>query len=552
MVLAALFALLVSQHADSTALLRRARLAQTDFEWARKLRLPFAVARTGGGCDARIGRFCYWHDASARRPPPEPAEIGAARERLIRMLDSVADRVPGDEWIAGQRVRYLLEAGRPADALAAARHCRATPWWCEALDGLARHVAGDYPGADQAFRTALAHMPASTRCRWTDLSVLLEGRVGRAYGRLGCDERTRRNPRIWWLAQPLLSRAGNDRRTEHFARRTLAHAWRDAASPYGLQNGSDQTELMERYGWPVGWSQSVSPAGPDAGRTVIGSEREPSYHFLPESLAVPGPTVPGDAPWARERYAPAYADAFEFIEPEIAAFRRGDSTVVIAIWDLSQDTLFRGLEREAALVLARDEMTVPVVTRQAGAAVSGLLVARAPWEPGLVSLEITAPAERRAARGRLGLRMLRPPGQRVVVSDLLAFDPSDSLPTDLSDVLPAAHSLLDLPRGTRVGLYWEVYGLAAGGERLATAVRVVPERIGWLRRAAGSLGLASRPRRAELAWTESGVPRNGVAPRALVLDLSTLPPGDYRIEVTVRAEGAPAAVAARPMRIVPQ
>jgi hypothetical protein len=363
-------------------------------------------------------------------------------------------------------------------------------------------------------------MPASLRCRWTDVSVLLAGPLGRRYGRLGCEERAALNPRIWWLARPLLAHAGNDRRTEHFARLTLAFAWRDAASPYGLLSGDDLTELMERYGWPVAWSLSLS-SGLEAGRTVIGSEREPSFHFLPESLAAPGAVGRDDAPWARERYAPAYVDAFEFFEPDIAAFRRGDSTLVIALYDLAGDTLFRGLRPDAALVLARDERTTPVVARRAGTADAGVLTASAPWHPRVVSLEITAPAARRAARGRAALRDPRPPGTRVVVSDLVAFAPGDSLPADLEEVLPHVRSLVDLPQGSRVGLYWEVYGVAAVGERLATAVSVVPERVGWLRRAAGSLGLARRPRRVRLAWSESGMPRDGVSPRALVVDLST-------------------------------
>src|SRR2546425_1895409 len=31
---------------------------------------------------------------------------------LLAVLDDAGARLPGDEWIAGQRVRYLVEAGR--------------------------------------------------------------------------------------------------------------------------------------------------------------------------------------------------------------------------------------------------------------------------------------------------------------------------------------------------------------------------------------------------------------------------------------------------------
>jgi hypothetical protein len=544
-----LLTLLVSSQLDSATLSRRARAAQAAFEGARRVRLPTVLGGAGGECDLRIGRFCYWYDPGARPPPPEPSSIGTARERLIRVLDSVAARIPGDDWVAGQRVRYLMEAGRTDDAVGAARHCRGTPWWCAALEGLARHVAGDYGVADSVFRVALGQMPLSERCRWTDLTPLLEAPLRGRYRRLDCDARQALNARIWWLARPLLAPVGNDRRTEHYARLTMARMWRDAASPFSMR-GDDVTELIMRYGWPRAWSQTLT-SSVVADRTVIGSEREPSYHFLPESLVAPGAVMEGDLPLARERYAPAYADTFVFFDPELSAFRRGESTLVVAVYDLTGDALFRDVRRDAALVLGHDEEAPPVVVRRPEAPIAGVLVATAPWMAHLSSLEIIASSERRAAVGRRALRTLRPIRGRVVVSDLLAFEPQDSLPANLAATVPHTRTLLHVPGGSRVGLYWEVYGLAPGGEVLATSVSVAPERVGWLRRVVGAVGLARRPRRVEIEWQETGLPLDGLSPRALVVDLSTLPPGEYRITVRVRAHGTDAAFATRQLRIVP-
>jgi hypothetical protein len=551
MVVAAVLMLLGAPPLDSAALLRRAHRAQADFEWRRIARLPLGSARAGGECDAVIGRFCYWHDATAAHPPSEPAEISTARERLIAVLDSVADSLPGDEWVVGQQVRYLIEAARPADALRRLRSCEATRWWCEALGGLAYHVAGDFAAADRLFQTALVDMSPAQRCRWTDLSALLEGPLSRRYARLDCADRRSLNTRIWWLAQPLWSRVGNDRRTEHFARLTLAMTWRQSASPYGLVNGDDLTELTARYGWPVGWARSTPSSGLDVRRVVIGSEREPAFHFVPESLAFPGATGRDDRPWATERYAPAYLDTFAFFEPKVAAFRRGDSSLVVTRFDFATDTLFRAKAPAVALVLARDALTPLVIERWNGVPDSGVLVAHAPWAARGASLEILAPAARRAARGRTVLRDLWPRNARLVVSDLLPFEPRDSLPQDLEEVLARVRSLTEARRGSRVGLYWEVYGAAATGEPLTTSVSVTPAHRGWLGRVAGVLGLTRRPRPVEVDWRETVVSRDGVAARALVVDLSTLPAGAYHIEVRLRGAGGASASATRALRIVP-
>src|SRR2546426_5521256 len=93
------------------------------------------------------------------------------------------------------------------------------------------HVAGDYAGADSAYRIALRDMPRDERCRWTDVSLLLDGELARRYRRLPCDERGAFEERLWWLAQPLYSLSGNDRRSEHLARATMARIEQDARSP---------------------------------------------------------------------------------------------------------------------------------------------------------------------------------------------------------------------------------------------------------------------------------------------------------------------------------
>src|SRR5437870_5020027 len=132
-------------------------------------------------------------------------------------------------------------------ALATARACRAAPWWCQALTGLAWHLAGDFGAADSAYRAALDAMPSDERCRWSDVAPLLDGALARRYRRLRCDERGAFEQRLWWLAQPLYSLPGNDRRTEHLARATMARIEQDARSTYDVPWSDDLREVTLRF-----------------------------------------------------------------------------------------------------------------------------------------------------------------------------------------------------------------------------------------------------------------------------------------------------------------
>src|SRR5687768_7134945 len=103
---------------DSAADLRAARRAQRTFEDDRRTHLVLDIDNGRGACDATIGRFCYWYRPS--EAPPEPDAIGQARMLLLARLDAAAARWPADDWIAGQRVRYLVEQGWADSAMVAA------------------------------------------------------------------------------------------------------------------------------------------------------------------------------------------------------------------------------------------------------------------------------------------------------------------------------------------------------------------------------------------------------------------------------------------------
>src|SRR5688572_411600 len=172
-------------HTDSVEISRRARDLQARFERRRRQMLPRFYTGEAHHC-LIIGRFCEWHpNLKDYVVPDEGNNIRRARAELLRDLERASATVPGDDWIVGQRIRYLVES-RDTVAIGVARSCRATKWWCEALLGLSLHVTGNFAAADSAFSSALNDMPTLTRCYWTNLSPLLDDDIRGTYRRMPC------------------------------------------------------------------------------------------------------------------------------------------------------------------------------------------------------------------------------------------------------------------------------------------------------------------------------------------------------------------------------
>ena len=539
---------------DSVAVLRSARRAQAAFEATRRFSLPELPSGSTGGRSEIIGRIRLWFesDGDEERVLPEPPRIRSARARLLTTLQQASATLPGDEWIAGQQVRYLMEDSQPQQAARVAAQCRAVRWWCDALTGLVRHVTADYAGADSAFTAALAEMPDEERCHWNDISTLLEGEPAERYRTLDCADRAAFETRWWWLAQPLYSLAANDRRTEHFARVVRARMEEGRRTPHGMLWGDDLREVLMRYGWSTWWTRDES-AYPlvQSDPNVTGHGPSGAVQFAPSAHALADPTAatPGDwsldPPKAREQYAPAYAAKFTYLEHQEALFRRRDSCLVVAAPDLSADTLFAGRAVRVALALAADEHA-SVIARDSGVATAPrAVVAAAPCQPYLLSLEADAPHERHVARARYGVTLKRRTLVHPAISDLLLFDPPDSLPATLDAVLPYAYGSTRVPADRKLGVFWEVYGVDPAGGAVAVSLALARQGTGFLRR---MLGLAGRRHDVRLEWQD--VPQDSsVAPRALAIDLAGLAPGRYQIEVDITPPGGTTLAARREIRI---
>jgi hypothetical protein len=537
--------------ADSVRLLRDARRAQQRFESVRRSNLP--ASRSGGSpeCEARIGRFCYWQDQDDT-PYDERERVTRERDRLLDQLALAARAAPGDEWIVGQRVRYLLDGRRAAEARTAAAECRAEAWWCDALLGLALQADGEYGAANATFDAALAAMPEDLGCRWRDISPLLEEELRRAQARTECASRAPLEERFWKLSQPLYLLGGNDLRSEHFARRVMSRLEAQARGAYEVGWGDDVDELLVRYGWPTSWSRvrDTRLNGPNFVQ-IVGHEPVPSWHFPVDGrlLTAPLPDArPGDWPLRRPlavaRYAPSYARSFRELEHQLARFERGDSMiVVVAVDETSDPVLSQGAAEVAVTGMSLDPL-LELSERSRLHQGRAVMTMAAPPTGLLVSVELLDRKAGIAARSRYGIA---PRGRlgRLALSDLLLHEPLEEQPRTLEEVVEraAGTTVLDADRHSKVGVYWEGYGLDPSGETAEVVLALQRTDIAWLTRAAARLrlrGPAARP--LNVRWREVyGGAAEGPG-RSLTIDVSGIRPGRYLLSVTVTApDGATAA-----------
>jgi hypothetical protein len=550
---------------DSLKILEEAQDAQELFERVRRSHLPAVWGDSGGSCDEIVIRMCLTHDDGSWEPTPEPAEIQEARTELLGLLEALAVKLPGDEWILGQRLRYLAESGLWDEALGLSRGCvPAGSWWCHAVLGYALHGKGDAASAEEAFRRALAAMPAELAQEWSDLEVLLDLDGWSLLDGASEEERARLTRFLWALADPLFLVPGNDRATEHFSRQVEARIRSQGRSTYAMSWGKDMAELLLRYGREVGWERARPGPGQTGPGTIIGHHHPDSREFIPSvrMLRQPWDIQPGE--WKLEAevphasYAPAYAPSVEELDASAYRLRRGDSLLVIFVYgaepheDPDRDASSRAGDRERweSGVFLLTEDGVPAYEARSSGDSAGVLTLLVPLGRYLASVEALDRQGAWAARTRYGLGDPQPlvPGA-VALSDLLLLASGEHEPSSLEETLPRLLARAHVPARGRLGVSWEVYGLRPVKEHLRYRLTVVRRDRSFLRRAGEWLRLFDREPPLFLAWEEQGPERPGPQFRALNLDLPDLDPGEYEVTLELSLPGRSAIIATRGFRV---
>ncbi|MGH7471877.1 MAG: hypothetical protein ACRENP_28330 [Longimicrobiales bacterium] len=540
---------------SDTSDLRRA-LRSSALEYERSLRrlAPYRMGGTPRECNEIVGRFCLYYDAGPEPAlPAEPEGIGKARTRAIESFSAALDIGAADTMIALPLVRYLIEGGRHADAVAVARRfaqASADSMWASLLLGFALHAADSTQAAQRAFQHVLARMRPSEGEDWRDVRYLLAPAERPRYRELRGDARVQYENHLWRLADPLYLTVGNESLTEHFARQVYARIlMRAPLVQGGVSWGEDLDELTQRFGVPKARTQDNSRSLElhitehyDHGQLTYVPPEVHSNDGI--TLFEPGAAWPYDTIRARNGYAPATVRRMRVLEHQISRFPLGDSTLVRADLRVPMDSAVR-LPARVELGLFLLDSAFQVVHQvwdtidAVRDTVVGVLSLALPEAAVAYSLEARELGTRLSARARYLLPL--PLLSRPVLSDLVMLDAPDfGAPAIRSSPAFRPLSTLRIPRNEPVAIYLEARGLMANDERqvryrvdLEVIEQNRPGAVGRaVRRLGRALGLGGDAVAPRITWTEQAQSA-GFVPIALKLGELRLDPGLKRFRVTV-------------------
>lgn len=536
--------------------------------------------------------------------PEARARIRAKRATVLSLLDSAAAVMPDDPWLIGQRVRLLVDQRERDRALAIANdHCNLADSYCSLLVGYVLASGGNWRDANSAFAYGVTQMPLNARCAFLDIKAFLDEDEWRMYDPLPCKEQDAINARFWWMADPLLMQPGNERLSVHLYRETLvllhsaltADERFDWRTKYG---GQAAGTMILRYGWPETgyWNKleddkhflwlGFRDSSVNASREYF----RPRFHTTPTYHAtIDLSTLNGSEPmyvaakwnqyreawdqdwWPVEHFARAGPlGAFDY---QATVFRRGSGPLVVVAADPRSSLLPDSVLRRYTAGLVAMSGPTDSARRTVGSAAlrpKGAMVLSIATIPGpqLISAEVLVPDNDSAPSARARFAITGPPGlsaltpREVALSDPMFFappGPNDSLPRSAVDAIDRMLPSAELHRGSKVGVFFEVYGLTTGEDADLMLKVLQQDQAGLLRRVAARLGIADLPDGSiQMRWRDAqpGVASGAlmiaevpVQSRALVLDFAQLKPGRYALEIGVGRPGEQPVVSRRSFTI---
>jgi hypothetical protein len=543
---------------DSTRLHRDTRRAVEDFERFRETRIPAERGQGPGRCDEPVGRLCLNFPEGAASPiAPPPPPVQTARRELSQTLAQAAAQIPGDDWIAGQRVRYLVEAGDLLGAGRAIDECRGTPWWCRALEGWVLQEDGLWEEAGIAFLEVLDALPSADRERWQGELFLVERSARNWLSSGDPEERERRRARLWRLADPLYLIPGNDRWSEHMARLTLVRTLERAPNPFGLSWDLDLEELLLRYGWALGWerAQGAQSFQRLTQNRMVGRLDPNRRRYLPEGEDLESfPNTEEDGFRVLEGripsgYTPAYAPVVENLTSQTARFRRGNELLVAHAF--SREDPRGPLPRDLVSALFLLPAEGPVVESnprpvREGRELEGVWTVVIPNDTDrILSMEGFARLDRKGWRSRRGLARLSEPEGELALSDpFFILVEGEDPPATLEEALLAMRPSVRFRGNEQVRIGWELEGIPEGGVA-SVALGLERAERSALRRLGEFFRVMEPEAPVVIRWDDGVAETGGRIFRAVDLRLPALEAGRYDLVLEIRSEGEIPAVTRR-------
>jgi hypothetical protein len=229
---------------------------------------------------------------------------------------------------------------------------------------------------------------------------------------------------------------------------------------------------------------------------------------------------------AWERFSPQRT--FAGLDHQIAWFRRGDSAAVVVSAEVDRDRQFGGERRWAGWVLHTEALgeRLSFVSRQSRDRYT--FEADLSDRPHIMGLEVINASHLARARYTTNPPWAMDAPGPVSVSGLLLYRPlGDKPPASYDEAVSGMRGSSRWEAGDNVGLFWEYYGLTKGPE-----ARVAVRMIGIVDGepvAQGGEPLVS--------WTDVADRNTSIFPRAVVLNMALLDPGEYLLEFTVSVAG---------------
>jgi hypothetical protein len=426
-----------------------------------------------------------------------------------------------------------------------------------------------------AFSRALAAMNPERAWDWTDPYPLLEYPASKWLRSPGDLSPAGAVNRFWRLADPLFLTPGNERLSEHYARRFAPEIYMDSALTMGLPWSKAFEQLLMRYGFIAGWEQVSGGVGEGGLRKVVEHHHPEARGHLPPFEALEDPGGLPEGVWIprdvrpRTASAPVRAPLVAEGLAQTAVLRRDGDLLILASYGIPIDTVFQrrlirpdtvetgGSPSEHDWTSHRRPLWEPSLDgfppdtlsglflvadtgnwapfAELGSGGEGILQLKAPPGQYLLSLEQWCPADLWGARVRHGIGGAYIPPDVPHLSDLLLLETGPDIPTSLSEGASRLRSSTELESESRVTVAWEVYGLGRRQEPLTFGLSLVEEGGSLIRRALKRIGLFKKEPVLTLSWVEEGSARMGPRFQAIDVELPPLDPGRYilRLEMEI-------------------